>query len=130
MEHAMHLRHLTASLIPLAAVAGVLAGCGGSDAKPTSAQSSGLAGHADSGHALTISGFKFTPSSLETTRGTRVTVKNDDSTAHTATADDGHSFDTGAIAPGAAATVTQSKAGTYKFHCSIHPFMHGTLVVR
>jgi plastocyanin len=129
MEPAMHLRQLTTSLVSLAAVAGVVAGCGGSDAKPASAHSSGLAAHANSGHALTISGFKFTPSSLETTRGARITVKNDDSTAHTATADDG-SFDTSAIAPGAAATVTQSKAGTYKFHCSIHPFMHGTLVVR
>ena len=50
--------------------------------------------------------------------------------AHTATADSGNSFDTGNIDPGSSATFTLSKVGTYSYHCSIHPFMHGTLTVR
>jgi len=126
----VHLRHVTASLVPLAAVAGAIAGCGSSDAKPSPAQSSAPAPHTAAGHAVTISDFKFMPGSLTVRRGARITVTNRDSTAHTATADDGRSFDTGNIDPGAAATVTLSKAGTYKFHCTIHPFMHGTLVIR
>jgi plastocyanin len=138
----VQLRHLTASAALVAAAAVPLAGCGGSGGSGNaSAQSGGSARHAKpsgSSHAkassgttsLGIANFKFAPASVTVRRGTRITVTNKDTTAHTATADDGHSFDTGDIDPGATATVTLSKAGTYEFHCSIHPFMHGTLVVR
>jgi plastocyanin len=59
-----------------------------------------------------------------------VTVTNEDSIAHTATSDDGHSFDTGNVDPGSSATLSVSKPGSYPYHCSIHSFMHGTLVVK
>ena len=80
--------------------------------------------------AVTISDFKFTPGALTVRQGARITVTNHDTTAHTATADSGNSFDTGSIDPGSSATFTLSKVGTYSYHCSIHPFMHGTLTVR
>ena len=67
---------------------------------------------------------------LAVKQGARVTVTNQDSTAHTATADDGHSFDTGTLAQGASQTISVSKPGRYPYHCSIHSFMHGTLVVK
>jgi plastocyanin len=131
LENAVDLRHLTVSLVALAALAAPVAGCGGSDDTPPAAQSGGSAQHAAlSGDALTISNFKFTPASVTVSRGARITVTNHDTTAHTATADDGHSFDTGNIDPRSSATLAPSKAGTYRYHCSIHPFMHGTLVVR
>jgi plastocyanin len=57
-------------------------------------------------------------------------VTNQDSVAHTVTADDGHSFDTGALAVGASQRVSVRKPGSYPYHCAIHPFMHGTLVVK
>lgn len=127
----MNLRHVIASLVALAALAGPVAGCGGSDATPPAAQSGGPAQHAAlSGGSLTISSFKFTPASVTVNRGARITVTNHETTAHTATADNGQSFDTGDIAPGSSATLALSKTGTYRYHCSIHPFMHGTLVVR
>jgi plastocyanin len=121
LENAVQPRHLAASIVALAAAA-TTAGCGGSDAHPTAARSG-------SPNSLTISNFKFTPASLTVSPGARIRVTNRDTTAHTATADDGRSFDTGDIDPGSAATIALSKAGTYKFHCSIHPFMHGTVVV-
>ena len=123
MEHVLKLRHLNASLVALAAAAGTVAGCGGSGAHPTAAQSGGA-------NSLGISNFKFRPARLTVSRGRRITVTNRDTTAHTATADDGRSFDTGNVDPGSAASITLAKAGTYRFHCSIHPFMHGTIVVR
>jgi plastocyanin len=52
------------------------------------------------------------------------------SATHTVTADDGHSFDTGSIIPGEAGKLTTPKPGRYAYHCTIHPFMRGTLVVR
>ena len=79
---------------------------------------------------MTIDNFKFMPASLTVSKGQRVTVTNDDSTAHTATADNGGSFDTQNIDPGSSATITVSKPGTYAYHCNIHPFMHATLVVK
>jgi plastocyanin len=142
LEYAVQLRHVPASLVALAAVAGPIAGCGSSDSGSGDTQSGASAPAATSTAAasqsdasggsgsVTISDFKFAPASLTVAPGTRVTVANKDSTAHTATADKGNSFDTGDIDPGSSATVTLAKAGSYSYHCSIHPFMHGTLVVR
>jgi plastocyanin len=126
-------RHVTISLVALAAVGGPVAGCGGSDSSPSAAPSSGSTQQAKSSAgsgSITITDFKFTPASLTVDRGVRVTVANGGGTAHTATADDGKSFDTGDVDPGASATLTVPKAGSYPYHCNIHPFMHGTLVVR
>jgi len=40
------------------------------------------------------------------------------------------SFDTGTLDPGSSQAVSVSKPGNYAYHCNIHPFMKGTLVVR
>ena len=79
---------------------------------------------------MKIHNFKFSPASLTAKPGAGVTVTNDDSTAHTATADDGHSFDTGTLDNGASRTISVSKSGSYPYHCGIHSFMHGTLVIK
>jgi plastocyanin len=134
MEHAVNRRQRTFGLVMLAAVAGSVAACGSSGPSQSAGQqpaSSGTSQHHGGGaRTVTIDNFKFAPSSLTVSKAGRITVSNDDSTTHTATADDGHSFDTGNIDPGASATVSPSKPGSYKYHCSIHPFMHGTLVVK
>jgi plastocyanin len=135
------LRHVTASLVALATVSGPIAACGSSDSSSATTSSGGSAQTATSSgasqpkssggsDALTISNFKFSPASLTAAKGARITVANHDSTAHTATADDGTSFDTGDIDPGSSGTVTLAKPGSYSYHCSIHPFMKGTIVVR
>ena len=142
MEHAVRLRHLTTLLVAAAAVAASVAGCGSSDssqsaqgaAKPSASQQPMSSGSSQSPPsagtpAVTVNNFKFVPASLTVSQDT-ITVTNRDTTAHTTTADDGKSFDTGNIDPGSSATISQSKPGTYKYHCNIHPFMHGTLVVK
>jgi plastocyanin len=75
-----------------------------------------------------IADFEFQPTPLRVGAGTRVVFANRSSVAHTAT-QNGRGFDTGTIKPGKAASVTFRRAGTYLFHCSIHPFMHGKIVV-
>lgn len=77
---------------------------------------------------MEISGFAFHPGTLHVKRGTKVVFANGDSTAHTATRPG--SFDTGHIHPGHAAAVRLRRPGVYAFHCTIHPFMHGKIVVR
>jgi plastocyanin len=48
---------------------------------------------------------------------------------HTVTATDGR-FDSGNIEPGERRSLTFSRAGTFPFHCTPHPFMRGEIVVR
>jgi plastocyanin len=77
---------------------------------------------------ITIASFAFsTP--LTVSAGSTVTVTNTDSADHTVTADDG-GFD---VSVGSGQTVTftaPAKAGTFAYHCTIHPSMHGTLIVK
>jgi plastocyanin len=59
--------------------------------------------------------------------GQSVSWTNNDTTTHTATGD---GWDTGQIAPGqTSAPIKFSTAGTFNYHCSIHPSMVGTLNV-
>jgi plastocyanin len=81
--------------------------------------------------------LRFDPSELTVAAGTTLLVANVGGKPHSLTADDG-SFDTGIIDPGAQggrfagknASVTLNQAGTFKFHCEIHPAaMKGTVTV-
>ena len=127
-------RQIIPALVAVAAAATLLAGCGGSDSDasspPESTSAAANAASGASGSSVTISDFKFAPASLAVKSGAKVTVTNDDSTAHTATANDGDSFDTGALDAGSSQTISVSKPGSYAYHCSIHSFMTGTIVVR
>ncbi len=115
---------LPRALIALVTVV-LLAACGGSGT-PAAQRPSSTAGGAD---AVKISDFKFAPATLDAKAGAKVTITNNDSTTHTATADGG-AFDTGDLDPGASKTITLSKPGTYAYHCQIHPFMKATIAVK
>jgi plastocyanin len=126
-------RHPVKALLAMGATAILIAGCGGGDsgsatAKPSQSSPSSASGQSSTG--VTISDFKFTPNPLTVQGGARVNVTNDDSTAHTVTADDGHSFDTGTLGQGSSKAISVAKPGTYPYHCSIHAFMHGKLIVK
>lgn len=147
-------RNRSLAVLPAIAAIGMLvAGCGGSDssghAAPTdhstmdmstmspspspspspsaSAQDSGTAS-SSSKLVVTIKDFAYSgPSSVPA--GSKVTVMNEDSVAHTLTADSTGGFDV-TIAPGKSATFTApAKAGSYAYHCTYHANMHGTLKV-
>jgi plastocyanin len=76
---------------------------------------------------VSISHFEFHPHTLNIAKGTRVIFSNDSGTAHTAT--DAGAFDTGHIKPGHSITVRFTQKGTFSYHCEIHPFMHGKIIV-
>ncbi len=76
--------------------------------------------------AISIKEFAFHPGSLRIAAGTTVTVRNDDGTEHTATADD-KSFDTGHIVGGATATFKVPRSGAIAYHCDIHNYMRGSI---
>jgi plastocyanin len=89
-------------------------------------ESAGAAATASATKTVQIKGFAFKPGTLKVDRGTRVTFANSSNTAHTASS---ASFDTKRIAPGSSATVRFNKAGTFAYHCKIHSFMKGKVVV-
>lgn len=80
-------------------------------------------------NAVTIQNFAFSPASITVKVGDKVTWTNQDSVGHSATADSG-SFDTGVLAQGQSGSITFNKAGTYTYHCSVHPMMKGTVIVQ
>lgn len=118
----------------------ILAACsssGGSSAAPSTggAASAPAGGGAactvstDTGTvAVTIKGFAFNPNAISAKVGEVVGFVNNDTTAHTATLDDG-SCSTENIDAGATMSLSFSAAGTYPFHCKIHPNMTGTITV-
>ena len=77
---------------------------------------------------MTIADFSFTPGTITIHVGDAVLWVNEGPSAHTATANNG-SFDTGLLNKGQNASVTFHLPGRFDYHCSIHPFMHGAVVV-
>ena len=74
--------------------------------------------------------FSFHPSTVRIAPGTTVAWINHGSAEHTATAKDGTTFDTGTIQKGQTKTLRFTEAGTYAYHCSLHPFMTGAVIVK
>jgi len=73
--------------------------------------------------------FGFNPSTLTIRVGTTVIWKNVSSVPHTVTSDDGQTFDSGNIAVGGTFRFTFKNAGTFSYHCNIHPYMRAIIVV-
>jgi plastocyanin len=94
-----------------AAVAFGTAACGDDDKNDE--------GGAATGTEITIKDFSFSPDPLRAKVGDTITVKNDDGTPHTLTADD-DSVDTGELDGGSSGSVELTKAGTLAYHCEIH----------
>jgi plastocyanin len=80
------------------------------------------------GGGVEINHFAFHPPTLTIAKGTKVTFSNTSHVTHTATR--AGSFSTGRIKPGTSASIRFNQPGTYAYHCSIHPFMHGKIVVQ
>jgi plastocyanin len=139
--------------LTLLAAAGVLtAGCGGTNsgpggygggapattAAPSATGSGGRgayggrpttsgAGSSASGTVVAIDSFAFSPATLKAKVGQQVTWTNKQGVAHTVTANGG-AFNH-PMPSGATFSFTFTKAGTFAYHCTIHPSMHGTVVV-
>ncbi|OFW67171.1 MAG: hypothetical protein A2Z12_03855, partial [Actinobacteria bacterium RBG_16_68_21] len=77
--------------------------------------------------AVDISGSAFLPGSVTVAKGTTVTWHNSDGFSHTTTSDGGV-WGAG-LAGGANFSFAFTTAGTFAYHCNIHPFMTGTVTV-
>jgi plastocyanin len=89
--------------------------------------------------AVTISDNQYTPDTISIAVGTPVRWTNEGGSSHSVTADGG-TFNSGTMSgpgndgygnPTAGATYTRtfSTQGTFAYHCSVHPTMHGAVIV-
>ena len=98
-----------------------------SSAAASSAASSATATAA--GPKIAIADMKFS-APLTVTPGATVSVVNSDSVEHTVTADSGNAFNVEVGDNGTATFTAPTQPGTYAYHCTYHPAMHGQLIVQ
>lgn len=99
------------------------------EASASAAAGSACAESAAAGEvSVAIKDFAFGPADIQAKVGQTVTFTNNDSAPHTATLDDG-SCATPNISNGASDGLLFNAAGTYPFHCNVHPNMKGTITV-
>lgn len=79
--------------------------------------------------SVSIDNFTFSPMNVTVAKGGSVTFTNNDTVSHTVKLDAESTAHT--VAPGSSYTLstTSLNAGTYSYHCSIHPSMTGSITV-
>jgi plastocyanin len=84
------------------------------------------------GNSIAIKNFAFDPSPLTVKTGAVVTWVNQDTAPHAIVSDTGSpsAFASDSLSTGASYKFTFTQAGTYTYHCSIHPSMKGTVIVQ
>ena len=121
------------SLAVLAAISLVVAvsllACSGGYGAPNPTTTSKSSTAPVSANSVTLANFAFSPATITVKAGTTVTWTNKDGTTHTITSDTG-AFDSGNVAANGKYSYTFSTAGTYAYHCTIHPYMKGTVIVQ
>ena len=90
---------------------------------PADDQASAVGGSA----TVTVHDYMFSPQTITVTPGTTVTWTNDDASTHQPTFADGQSKE---LPPHASYSRTFNQPGTYPYHCGIHSYMKGTVVVK
>ncbi len=78
-----------------------------------------------------INNYQFSPNSLTVPVGATVTWINSDLDVHTVTADGAPpAFKSAGLDTDDKFSFTFTKAGTYSYHCSLHPHMTGKIMVQ
>jgi plastocyanin len=116
---------MTVRLFLVTSLALIAAACGSSSpSSPTVAADVTISMVGDRGNQ------SYAPNPTTMRVGQTVAWKNNDTTAHDAT-QDASRFQTGTVNAGATSSpLAMSAAGTFTYHCTIHPGMVGTLVVQ
>lgn len=114
----------------------LLTACGSTSSSPSTPSTPSTPSPGGGGTPVTIvSGASlmtttaYAPNPITVAVGGSVTWTNNDNTSHNATANDG-SWNSGNMAPGATFTRSFPTAGSFPYHCTIHPGMVGTVVVQ
>ena len=108
--------------------------CGGYSSSPSAPSPAPTAGGPSSPVTIprgaeSLANRAYSPDDVNIAIGESVTWTNTDSVAHTSTSDGG-AWNSGTVNPGGRFSFTFQSAGTFSYHCTIHPGMVGTVVVR
>ena len=79
--------------------------------------------------SVTISNFAFHPAAVTVKAGSTVTWTQEDTDVHTVHIGGAGGFTSPTLQKGQTFSHTFKSPGTYAYICSIHPFMHGTVIV-
>jgi len=118
--------------VPLVA----LAACGGGSDSTTPTNPGGGGGGGGGNTTPTVTtavemkNTAFTPAAIKVSPSATVTFTNSDSFNHNATFDAAGITGTGNFATGSKTVTMPATAGTYAYHCTIHPGMTGTVQVQ
>lgn len=124
-------RTMSYRLIPVFLVTLCLTACGSTSTSPsttTPAPAGSTTVMMVSG-ASTLSSTAYSPNPISVSVGTIVSWLNNDNTAHTSAANNG-AWTSPSIAPGSRFNQTFTTAGSFPYHCTIHPGMVGTITVQ
>ena len=94
----------------------------------THAGSAAEPAYTDTAHTIVVQNFMFSPVSMKVKAGTQITWTNKDEEPHTVSSNDGV-FRSFALDTNDSFSFKFDKPGTYKYTCTIHPRMTGTVVV-
>jgi amicyanin len=78
---------------------------------------------------VNIFNYKFDPETVTVPVGTTVTWTNKDEVPHTVASSDKGFKGSAGLDTGDSYSYTFDKPGTYKYYCTLHPFMTGVIVV-
>jgi len=81
-------------------------------------------------HTIEIRGMEFHPAELTVAVGDTIVWINRDIVPHTATASGRTKWDTRPLSQGQIGLYVARRAGTTSYVCTLHPTMHGTLIVK
>ena len=81
-------------------------------------------------YAMDIKNFAFSQPAMTINKGDTITWTNKDSAPHTVTSDAGNELGSGNLAQRQSYSHTFSRAGTFSYHCAVHPSMTATVVVK
>ena len=133
-------KHLILVLVVIAGATVMIAGCTSSSSpspspitsmatsSPSLSPVTSTATSTASQNSVAIQNYAFNPSTLTIQKGATVTWKNYDSVQHTVTSDSG-AFSSPRLSTGDTYTYQFNNTGSFSYHCSIHTYMTGTIVV-
>jgi amicyanin len=81
-------------------------------------------------HTVKIDNFNFNPATLTVPVGTKVTWINRDDVPHMVVAENGKDIKSPVLDTDQKFSYAFTKAGTYRYYCSMHPRMTGKVIVR
>ena len=74
--------------------------------------------------------YAFSPAAITITKGSQVVWVDGSDASHTVTSNNGGFTSSGLINPKQSFSATFPNAGTFAYHCTVHPYMTGTITVK